>query len=390
MSKNTSRRKFLEIGLKAGIVIPLASTGLYGCVSKTKKNDINEKEPSKKLKILILGGTSFLGPHQIAYALERGHSITTFTRGKTKPTVHKALFDKVEQLVGDRENDLTALENRKWDAVIDNSGRKAEWTKRTATLLKENCSIYLYTSSTGVYYPYINSDFKESSKVLQKVPDGIDEELLLEYDYGVMKANSEQEAINQFGIDRTIVVRPTYMCGPADRTDRFIHWPLRLQKGSEIMIPGKKEDPVQYIDVRDVAEWMVRLLEEKRSGTYNAVGPKKSQGIYDFVLDAQKAFDVESSFLQIEDYEFLKANRVHYLIPWIMPTENNAGSAIINNQKAIENGLLFRPLTTSIKDIYNWWHSDAVSEERRSAFEGNSTTILAREKAIIEKWKMLK
>jgi 2'-hydroxyisoflavone reductase len=385
MAKNTSRRKFLEFGLKAGLVIPFAGTALYGCIPKTKKNDINET--SKKLKILILGGTSFLGPHQIAYALERGHSITTFTRGKTKPTVHKALFDKVEQLVGDRNDDLTALENRKWDAVIDNSGRKADWTKKSASLLKENCGLYLYTSSTGVYYPYIDSDFKESSKVLQKVPDGIDEELLLEYDYGVMKANSEQEAIDQFGLDRTIIVRPTYMCGPADRTDRFIHWPLRLKKGGEIMIPGKKEDPVQYIDVRDAAEWMIRLLEEKKSGTYNAVGPKKAQGIQDFVIKAQKTFDVESSFVQVDDYEFLKANQVYYTIPWIMPSENNVGSALINNQKAIENGLVFRHLTTSIKDIYNWWFSDAVSEERRKKFEANTNSVLAREQAILKKWK---
>jgi 2'-hydroxyisoflavone reductase len=304
--------------------------------------------------------------------------------------VHKALFNKIEQLVGDRNDDLSALQNRKWDAVIDNSGRRAEWTQKSAALLKENCDLYLYTSSTGVYYPYINSEFKETSKVLLSVPEGTSEEDQIEYDYGVMKANSEQEAIKQFGRDKTIIVRPTYMVGPADRTDRFIHWPERLSKGGEVLIPGKKDDPVQYIDVRDVAEWMIRLLEEKKSGTYNAVGPKKNQGMHDFVLEAQKAFDVESSFVQVDDYEFLKANRVHYLIPWIMPIENNAGSARINNQKAIENGLLFRPLTTSIKDIYNWWHSDAVSEERRSAFEGNSTTILAREKAIIEKWKMLK
>lgn len=388
MDKNTSRRKFLEFGLKAGIVIPFAGASFYGCISRPKKDEINEKALSKKLNILILGGTSFLGPHQIAYAIGRGHSITTFTRGKTKPTVHKALFDKVEQLVGDREDDLTALKNRKWDAVIDNSGRKSEWTKKSAALLKENCGIYLYTSSTGVYYPYIDSDFKESSKVLQKIPDGIHQELLLEYDYGVMKANSEQEAINQFGFDRTIVVRPTYMCGPADRTDRFIHWPLRLKKGGEIMIPGKKEDPVQYIDVRDVAEWMIRLIEEKKSGTYNAVGPKKAQGIQDFVVEAQKTFDVESSFVQVDDYEFLKDNQLYYTIPWIMPTENNIGSALIKNQKAIENGLVFRPLTTSIKDIYDWWFSDAVSDERREKFEANTNSVLAREQDILKKWKM--
>ena len=119
MEQNKSRREFLELGIKAGIAIPLLSSSLLSC---------DTTPANKKLDILILGGTSFLGPQQIAYALGRGHSITTFTRGKTKPTVHAELFDKVEQLVGDRENDLTALQNRKWDAVIDNSGHNVEWT----------------------------------------------------------------------------------------------------------------------------------------------------------------------------------------------------------------------------------------------------------------------
>lgn len=389
MSKKRSRREFLEFGLKAGVAFPLISSGLYNCISKTEKKKTIQTDAAKKLKILILGGTSFLGPHQIAYALSRGHSITTFTRGKTKPTIYKNLFDQVEQLTGDRNDDLTALENRKWDAVIDNSGRKAEWTRRSAALLKENCDIYLYTSSTGVYYPYINSDFKESSKVLYEVPSGIEEEQKLEYDYGVMKANSEVEAINQFGAKRTIVVRPTYMFGPADRMNRFMYWPVRLSKGGEIMIPGKKEDTVQYIDVRDVAEWMIRLIEEKKTGTYNAVGPKETQTIYSFAEEMKTVFDVKTSFVKIDNYEFLKENNIHYIVPWIMPTGNNVGTAKIDNGKAIENGLLFRPLKESINETLNWWYSDAVSRERRNKFESDPNSILVREKAIIKKWKAL-
>ncbi len=389
MNTKRSRREFVKLGLKTAIVFPFVNSFLYSCISKTENKNTSQKNPSKKLKILILGGTSFLGPHQIAYALRRGHSITTFTRGKTKPTIHKALFNNVEQLVGDRNDNLTALENRKWDVVIDNSGRNAEWTKQSASLLKENCELYVYTSSTGVYYPYINSDFRESSEVLHTMPDNVKEELKLEYEYGVMKANSEMEAINQFGANRTIVVRPTYMIGPADRSNRFIYWPVRLKRGGETMIPGKKEDAVQYIDVRDVAEWMIRLVEEKNAGTYNAVGPEKAQNMYSFAAEAQKAFDVKSSFVKIDDYEFLKENNVHYIVPWIMPTENNPGSAKIDNRKAIENGLQFRPLKESVVDTFNWWNSDAVSQERRDKFESDPNSILSREKTIIKKWKAL-
>lgn len=381
MTKNKSRREFIELGLKVGITVPFLTSMLSSCNSK----DIN-----KKLKILILGGTSFLGPHQISYALSRGHSISIFTRGKTKPTVHESLYNKVEQLIGDRDNDLTALYNRKWDAIIDNSGHNVEWTKKSAELLKDNCGLYLYTSSTGVFYPYVNSDFKEDSKVNLIEPEGItDEEIKLEYWYGTMKAKSELEAINQFGLDKTIVVRPTYMIGPADKSNRFIHWPISLKKGGEIMIPGKEQDMVQYIDVRDVAEFMIRLIEDKKTGTYNAVGPSSKQNMYSFAEEAKKTFEVETSFVKVDDYDFLIAQNIHNIVPWIMPIDSNKGSAKINNQKGIENGLTFRPLTETIEDTYDWWNSNAVSQIQRDKVELDPESILVKEKSILEKWKTL-
>lgn len=378
MSKSTSRRQFLETSLKAALTVPLLTSGLLSCTSTE----------SKKLNILILGGTSFLGPHQIAYALGRGHSVSIFTRGKTKPTVHKELFDQVEQLVGDRNDNLKALENRQWDAVIDNSGRQAEWTKKTAELLKDNCGLYLYTSSTGVYYPYINSDFTEDSKVLDKIPDNVPEEQKLDYDYGVMKVNSEQEATKSFGKDRTIVVRPTYMVGPADRTNRFIHWPLRLNKGGDTLVPGKATDKAQYMDVRDVAEWMIRLIEDKNAGIYNAVGPHDTQTMYDFIKQAKTAFEGSSEFVTIDDYDFLKENNIYYMIPWVIAEDNYLGTSLINNTKAKDNGLTFRPLKDTMTDTYNWWHSDAVTQERRDKYMNNPDTILNREQEVLEKWAL--
>ena len=151
MPKKIHRRRVLKTGLQAGAIAPFLSPSLLSCSTNESQSDSGQSNTTTPLNILILGGTSFLGPHQIAYAIGRGHQITTFTRGKTLPTIHQELFKQVTSLVGDREDDLTALESGTWDVVIDNSGRKSEWTKNTAELLKDRVGLYLYVSSTGVY-----------------------------------------------------------------------------------------------------------------------------------------------------------------------------------------------------------------------------------------------
>lgn len=179
-SNNKSRRKFLQTSLTLGALLPLAGKP-FNTTAASKQHTDNEKA-LHPLKILILGGTSFLGPQQIAYALNRGHSVSTFTRGKTQPSVQKNIFDDVEQLIGDRENNLDALRGRKWDVVIDNSGNRLNWVKDTVELLKANADVYMYTSSTGVYYPYFGKDIKEDSKLVLKVPAGITKIQGYEYD----------------------------------------------------------------------------------------------------------------------------------------------------------------------------------------------------------------
>lgn len=388
MKQPNKRRTFVRNTALLSFGLPLLGTSFISRKPETKSTIAIPDGISKSLRILILGGTSFLGPHQIAYALSRGHSVTTFTRGKSKPTVYQDLFDKVEQLIGDRENDLTALEKGTWDVVIDNSGHKAEWTKNTATLLKDKVDRYMYISSTGVYYPYIGKDIAENTQVLTTMPEVIEDEAIkMEYSYGVMKANSEIETIDAFGEDRSLILRPTYMMGPADKSDRFIYWPIRLSKGGEIMVPGKQEDLVQYIDVRDVAEWAIRSIEEKRTGTFNVVGPKEAQTMPEFVRLAQSVFDVESIFVQVDDYEFLKENNVPYIVPWILPEGDNYGSARVDNQKVLEARLKFRALEDSIQDTLQWWNSDAMTDERRNEFEQKGESIFLREKEVLEKWK---
>lgn len=383
-----SRRDFLKKSSMAGIA--LSSSGLladqYRPLGKPEDGTLSHQQPHP-LRILILGGTSFLGPHQIAYAMQRGHSITTFTRGRTQPTIHKGLFKEVEQLIGDRENNLEALKNRKWDAVIDNSGRRAAWTRDTARLLRENVDVYLYTSSTGVYYPYLGRDFTEDTTLNLETPEGVSEYESMEYGYGVMKSLSEKETKTEFGKDRSIIVRPTYMMGPADRTDRFTYWPVRLSRGGEVMIPGHHDDPVQYIDVRDVAGFMIRLIEKRTTGTFNAVGPASSTGIHRFVYGAHAVFSSAASFIPVSDYAFLLSQGVQVAIPWIMPTGNDAGSARVNNKHGINHGLTFRPLAESVRDIYEWWHSEAVSDERRAKMINAEDSLIVREPSILAAWK---
>lgn len=390
MKRSLLRRQMIKRGIFGSIGFSLFSSGLISCNSKAKK-PVRSEVDIRPMKILILGGTSFLGPHQVAYALSRGHTVSTFTRGKTQPTVHADLFKDVEMLIGDRESNLDALANRTWDLVIDNSGHKVEWTKKTANLLKDDVGLYLYTSSTGVYYPYLGDHIDENTELLLEEPKGIvDEDLKMEYWYGVMKSNSEIAALNAFGSERSIIVRPTYMMGPGDKSDRFIHWPVRLPKGGEILVPGRRNDPVQYIDVRDVAQWMIRLAEKQHTGTFNAVGPKLSQTMHEFITKAIQVFDVESSIVNVDDYEFLKKHSIPYLVPWIPAEGNNYGSARVDNQKALAAGLTLRSLSHSIRDTHDWWYSDALTDDRRSEFEGKEDSVFRREAEIIKEWKIYK
>jgi 2'-hydroxyisoflavone reductase len=380
---STDRRDFVKTSMAATVGLALGrGDGGLEAAPRAPAGSLSTVHP---LRILILGGTSMLGPHSVAYALGRGHTVSIFTRGRTEPTVHKELFRHVEHLEGDRASDLTALEGRSWDAVIDNSGRSEEWTLASARLLEPSVETYLYTSSTGVYYPYVGTDMREDREVAMEVPAGSSEDVA--YTSGVMKARSEQAAREIFGPDRTTVVRPTYMMGPADGTDRFTYWPVRIERGGEILVPGRGHDPVQYVDCRDVSEWMVRLIENRTPGTFNAAGPSSPQGMHEFVHGVRAAFSAAVSWVMIPDYDFLEEHGVSYAVPWIPPIGNNEGSARANLGRALANGLTFRPLAVSCRDLLDWWYSDAVPQDRRDRMISGERSLIAREAAVIAAWK---
>ncbi len=383
-TKQQSRRKFLSKSAQFSAVLPFLGSSTL--LAQNNSLAINNA-PRKPLKILILGGTGFLGPHQVAYALSRGHSVTTFTRGKTQPTINKEAFKEVEALVGDREDNLEALKNREWDVVIDNSGRRVKWTKDTAELLTKKAQLYLYVSSVSAYYPFTGTDFSEDRKVVLSVDDkDLTEDNKRQYEYGMMKANSELAAIKAFGEDRTTVVRPTFIVGPGNPQDRFVHWAIRLAKGGETLIPGKQTDTVQYIDVRDLARWMIHLMENRIAGTFNGAGPASPMSPAAFVHGAHGAFGTPISYTYIDDYDFLKAQNLRFLCPWVMPDGVYAGMCRADNTKALANGLTITPLAKTMEDLQTWWYSDAVSEERRANLLAKHDIVI-REEAIIKAWK---
>lgn len=383
-NKNESRRKFLQTTAALGAMTPFV-----GMPNLWEHKEPVIEKAEKPLKILILGGTKYLGIHQINYALQRGHSISTFTRGKTQPSIHKDIFKNVESLVGDRNDNLKALENRKWDVVIDNSGRRVQWTKDTAELLKDNVGMYLYVSSVSVYYPYTGDNFTETRKLVREIPaDAGDEKRL--YEYGVMKANSELATENIFGKDRTVVVRPTFIIGPGNPQNRFLHWTLRAERGGEMLVPGKYSDGVQYIDVRDLSKFMITLLENKTAGTFNGVGPTSKMGVATFAHGTHAAFGTPVSYVYADDYEFLKANNLRFMCPWVLPDGKFEGMTYASNKKSLEAGLTISPLAKTTYDIKNWWYSDGVTAERRKQFMEASDSIMNTEAKLIEAWQAWK
>jgi len=372
------RRKFLGMSLALGLT-PMLKAHPMGKLFGGVKTD-------KNLKILILGGTSFLGPHLIATALERGHEVTIFTRGKTIPKIHLELFSQVEKLVGDREDNLEALKNRKWDVVIDTSGRKTKWTEDTARLLKDQVEYYMYTSSISVYYPYFGKDFSEDRSVVLEVPKEAKGDEKYTYEYGVMKATSEVATINNFGIDRSIIIRPSLIVGPGDRTDRFMYWLARIEKGGDIIIPGNRDELIQYIDVRDLAEWMISLLENKAAGTYNASGPGFKMTTNAFVHGVHASYNSPVNYIQIADLNFLKENDIIGIQPWVIQLPEYAGMSQSDNSRAIAAGLQFRSLSDTVRATNDWWYSEAVTQERRDNILKGEQSFMNREKDILTNW----
>jgi 2'-hydroxyisoflavone reductase len=352
---STTRREFVQRSILAA-----GAVGLSGFTQPAGREAATIRA-AKSLRLLILGGTTYLGPYQIRHALERGHEVTIFNRGRTKPYLFTELFDRVEWLTGDRNGDLKSLEGREWDAVIDNSATNPEWVRASAGLLQDSVEYYLYTSSTGVYFPYRSHGITESVRPrLETDPDGGGAS-----EYGVNKALSELEAQKAFP-EGAIIVRPHYILGPGDPNDRLTYWVARVDVGGEVLAPGNRSDPVQYIDVRDLTEWMIRMVEEGNAGVYNATGPLSQLSVAELVHGVRAITSSAVSFTWV-DTDFLAEHGVYYMVPWVAPRGDTLGMSTISAERAIEKGLTYRPLAVTAWDNLEWWK--AQSEERRAKLE---------------------
>lgn len=303
------------------------------------------------MRILILGGTVFLGYHLVASALSKGHEITIFTRGINNSDV----FPEVEHLVGNRDGDLESLRGRRWDAVIDTSGYVPRVVQDSVNLLRDAADHYTFISSISVYDDFSSPDIDETAAVVQ-LDDPLSENVG-EF-YGALKASCEK-VVEDAMPGRSLIIRPGLIVGPRDTSDRFTYWPVRVKRGGEVLAPGNPDSNVQFIDVRDLADWIIRMVENKQTGVYQATGPDQplTFGVF---LEACKQATGSDAQLTWVDESYLVDQGVGAWIElplWIPATqvyEKMAYFQQVNIDKATRAGLTFRPLVETILDTIVW------------------------------------
>lgn len=330
---------------------------------------------SGALDILILGGTGFIGPHLVAYAMQRGHKITLFNRGRT----NTHLFPDAEKLVGDRNNDLAALQGRRWDAVIDNSGYTPQQVRLSVDLLKDNCDQYLFTSTRSVYHDFTSAVMDEDAPVgPRELPES-------EWDgYGPNKVLAERIVMDAFG-SRTLITRPPVIVGPGDRSDRFTYWVDRIDDGGDILVQGQMTDPIQFVDVRDLAEFYVHLLETQTTGIFNTEGPGSPLNTAGLVYGIKAVTSTPSTFTWV-DWDFLTGNGEvpqESLTFWQPPRGRYLHYGHMVNTRAIEAGMKFRPLAVIAKDTLEW-HRTRTAEQQQELRAGLSRD---REKELLRRFR---
>ena len=339
----TTRRDFVKV---SAATVGALSLGLAGC---------SPGDQPRPLRILILGGTGFIGPHMVRYGLSRGHTLTLFNRGKT----NTHLFPDVEKLVGDRDGDLKALEGREWDVVIDNSGYVTRHVRDSAELLSSAVGQYLFISSVSAYADFLTPNFNEDY-ALGTMDDPTVEDVTGET-YGPLKVLCEQ-AVQEVYQDRATIVRPGYIVGPGDSTDRWTYWPVRVDQGGEMIAPGTPSDPIQFIDARDLTSWVVRLLEQETHGVFNGVGPATRMEMGNMLETTRSLTGSDAEFTWV-DAEFLSEKAASFPI-WNAPTGDVGALHQVDGSRALAAGLTHRPFAETVRDTLEWWKSQ--DDERRS------------------------
>src|SRR5947209_2139955 len=357
---STTRRKFIKVSAAAGGALTLGGLANAGA-----------SEKPRPLRILILGGTGFTGPFQVRYALERGHKVTVFNRGKSHPG---ELPKEVEQLIGDRNGQLDALRNRQWDVAIDNPTSVPVWVRDVGQILKGNVDRYVFISTISVYGDTSKANIDETAPLAKytgadAMKESRDSIIKSKFQlYGPLKALSEQEAEKWFP-KQTLIVRPGLIVGPRDESDRFTYWPVRIDRGGEVLAPGTPSDPVQFIDGRDLAEWVIRMVEHRETGIYNATGPDKTLGVGAMLEGIKAANNSKANFTWV-DADFLEAQKVTPwgdMPVWVPPRGEEGGMGRINIQRALGKGLTFRPLAMTARETLGGFKSQPAARQNLKA-----------------------
>jgi 2'-hydroxyisoflavone reductase len=300
------------------------------------------------MQILIIGGKKFLGKALVDAALAHNHQLSLFNRGQTNPQ----WFPNIETLTGDRNNDLSALEGRHWDAVIDTCAYFPRQVNELLKMIAQKTGYYTFISSISVYADFSQPGLHEGSPVA--VLDNLAVEEVTGDTYGGLKALCEKAA-EQTMPGKNLIIRPGLIVGPYDPTDRFTYWPVRVSKGGEVLAPDSPDWDTQVIDVRDLAEWTLRCIEARICGVFNATGPAEPL-TFGEVLDISQSVSNGSAKITWVETEFLRQRQVK---PWSdlplwLPDAEDAGGSKVNIDKAVQHGLSFRSLDDTIRDTLDW------------------------------------
>ncbi len=360
----SNRRDFLQAAIAA-----TASSVFLTCASS--------RAGARGRKLLVLGGTRFIGPPIVESALARGHEVTLFNRGKTNPE----LFPQCEKLRGDRDGDMSALHGRDWDAVIDTWTDMPRHVRSAAELLSEHVGQYLFVSSLNAVADLSKPHLDESAAKTPYDPkedDNASPEL-----FGARKARCE-DLLEEVLPGRSTVVRPGLIVGPRDASDRFTYWPVRVARGGEVLAPGSGDDPTQIIDARDLGDFVVTLVERRTPGVFNVVGPDRTLSMRE-LLETCKAVSKSDATFTWVDARFLLEQKVAPwtdMPAWLPSLEPGEGFWTIDVRKAIAAGLRFRPLETSVRDTLAW---HTLPEDRQAKLKRGLSP--EREQEVLAAWR---
>jgi 2'-hydroxyisoflavone reductase len=335
------------------------------------------------MKILMIGGTRFVGYHIVKTAIQRGHEMTLFNRGQSNPDA----FPNVETITGDRTKpeDLQQLAGRQWDVVIDTCGYVPRITRASAEVLKDAVERYIFISTVSVYADPPPPEGLNEESELATLEDETTEDIS-GGTYGGLKVLCEK-SIEETLPGRTLIIRPGLIVGPQDPTDRFTYWVRRIADGGEVLAPGNPDAPVQFIDVRDLAEWAVDMAEKKATGVYNAVAPTQTITMGEFLETANTFFGNKAHFTWVSE-EFLKEKEVGAFseMPLWIPSEME-GMHKTSNAKAIAEDFTSRPVQDTLHDTLLWFKSlPADSPLLENGVPRSASIKPEREKALLEEW----